>query len=168
MEQKFKYEFKMILAPLFIRVAFKMSSHCCLACSQPSKQKRISNEMDDLTRSFVTHFSIFVLSRLKLCRVLTPAAKSGLITKMFPTQFRADTIYIWIVSSQLLFMQRYICFLPGCSGAKIKCNVHVALPKQPINQFKLYQQSRQKVLRAYCPNIYTAFARQNCIVCRVI
>jgi hypothetical protein len=33
--------------------------------------------------------------------------------------------------------------------------VHVALPKQPINQFELFQPSRQFALRAYCPNIYT-------------
>ena len=32
--------------------------------------------------------------------------------------------------------------------------MHVALPKWPINQFKPIQQSRQKALRAYCPNIY--------------
>ena len=31
----------------------------------------------------------------------------------------------------------------------------VALPKQPINQFELFQRSRQFALRAYCPNIYT-------------
>ena len=30
----------------------------------------------------------------------------------------------------------------------------LALPKWPINQFKLVQQSRQKALRAYCPTIY--------------
>ena len=30
-----------------------------------------------------------------------------------------------------------------------------ALPKQPINQFKLVQESRQEVLRAYCSNVYT-------------
>ena len=33
--------------------------------------------------------------------------------------------------------------------------MHAALPKQPINQFKLIQQSRQQTLRAYCPDIYT-------------
>ena len=36
--------------------------------------------------------------------------------------------------------------------------VHVALLKQPIiNQFKSVLQSRQQVLRSYCPNIYTVF-----------
>ena len=30
----------------------------------------------------------------------------------------------------------------------------VALPKRPINQIKPDQQSREKVLRAYCYNIY--------------
>ena len=34
--------------------------------------------------------------------------------------------------------------------------MHVAMPKYPINQFKLVQQKRQQVLRPYCPNnIYT-------------
>ena len=31
----------------------------------------------------------------------------------------------------------------------------VALPKGPINQFQPVWQSRQHVLRAYCPNLYT-------------
>ena len=31
----------------------------------------------------------------------------------------------------------------------------VALPKQPLNQFKPVQQMRQKVLRAYCPIVCT-------------
>ena len=39
--------------------------------------------------------------------------------------------------------------------AKIKCTVHVTLPKRRINQFKPVQQSRQQVLRAYFSNIYT-------------
>ena len=103
---------KMILAPLFIRVAFKMSSHCCLARSQPSKQKRISNKMDDLTRSFVTHFSIFVLSRLKLCRVLTPAAKSGLITKMFQHSF-ARTLYMYWDSKLLASLYVAVHLFPS-------------------------------------------------------
>ena len=33
--------------------------------------------------------------------------------------------------------------------------VHVAPPKWPKSLFKLVQQSRQQVLRAYCSNIYT-------------
>ena len=48
----------------------------------------------------------------------------------------------------------YIRFLPGWSGAEIKCTVYVAQPKRPMNQFKLDQQSRQHALRAYCSNIY--------------
>ena len=38
--------------------------------------------------------------------------------------------------------------------AEIKCMVHVALPKQPIYQFKPVRKSRQQVLIAYCPNLY--------------
>ena len=48
-----------------------------------------------------------------------------------------------------------IGFLPGWSRAEIKCTVHIALPKRPINQFKLDQQIRKLRLRPYCPNIYT-------------
>ena len=33
--------------------------------------------------------------------------------------------------------------------------MHVAMPKYPINLFKLVQQKRQQALRPYCPNIYT-------------
>ena len=33
----------------------------------------------------------------------------------------------------------YIRFTPGQSGGRTKCIVHVELPKQPINQFKLDQ-----------------------------
>ena len=59
-------------------------------------------------------------------------------------------------------MQCYICFLPGWSGAEMKCTVHVDLPKRPINCFKLDQQKRQQVLRAYCTNIYTVGCQNNC------
>ena len=51
-------------------------------------------------------------------------------------------------------MQGYIQVLPSWSGEEIKWNVHVALPKRSVNLFKMDQQSRQKALRAYCPNIY--------------
>ena len=55
---------------------------------------------------------------------------------------------------------KYTCFLPGWSGAEIKCTVHVALPKRPINRQVWWQQSRQKALRAYCPNIDTVSKSQ--------
>ena len=38
--------------------------------------------------------------------------------------------------------------------AEIELTRHIALPKQPINQYKPVQESCQQVLRAYCPNIY--------------
>ena len=38
--------------------------------------------------------------------------------------------------------------------AEIKCTVPVALPKQPINQFNIIQQSRQQARRAYSSNVY--------------
>ena len=74
-------------------------------------------------------------------------------------QFLSDTrhsTFIRTVSSNLLLsMYWYICFLPGCSWAEIKCTVHLTLPKRPINQCKLDRQKRQAALRAYCSNIYT-------------
>ena len=36
--------------------------------------------------------------------------------------------------------------------------MHVALTKQPVNQFATIQKSRQQALRAYCPNIYTVIS----------
>ena len=40
--------------------------------------------------------------------------------------------------------------------AEIKCTVHVALPKRPINQFKVVQCAMQKTSKkAYSSNIYT-------------
>ena len=41
--------------------------------------------------------------------------------------------------------------------AEIECKVMlpVALPKQPLNQFKPVQQIREEVLRAYCPIVCT-------------
>ena len=35
--------------------------------------------------------------------------------------------------------------------AEIECTVHVALPKWPISKLTIVPQSRQQVLRAYCP-----------------
>ena len=58
-----------------------------------------------------------------------------------------------------LVVHLFIRFLHGWSGAEIKCTVHIVLPKLPINQFKLDQQSRQQALRAYCPNICTTVER---------
>ena len=39
---------------------------------------------------------------------------------------------------------------------EIECTMHAALPRRPINQFKPVKQSRQQVLRFYCPNIFVA------------
>ena len=73
---------------------------------------------------------------------------------VFLTGFLSQYIY---QNSKLFFslMQWYINFLPDWCGAEIKCTVHLALPKRPINQFKLDRQNRQQALRAYCSNIYT-------------
>ena len=37
--------------------------------------------------------------------------------------------------------------------SEVECTVHK--PKWPINQLEPTQQSRQQVIKAYCPNIYT-------------
>ena len=47
-------------------------------------------------------------------------------------------------------MYWYIHFLPGWCGVEI-----AALPKRPVNYFKLDQQIRQNELRTYCPKMYT-------------
>ena len=39
--------------------------------------------------------------------------------------------------------------------SKIECTMHVPQAKRPTNLFKLVQQSRKHVLRAYCPYVYT-------------
>jgi hypothetical protein len=47
----------------------------------------------------------------------------------------------WCVKLTLaVLMQWYIRFFPGSSRAELQCNVHVALPKRPINLFILVQQ----------------------------
>ena len=53
----------------------------------------------------------------------------------------------------LFFLLWYIWFLSDWS--RQISSVHVALPKQTINQFEPVQQSRQQALRPYCSNIYT-------------
>ena len=45
-------------------------------------------------------------------------------------------------------VRAFVHFIPSCLGLN-------ALLKRPINQLKPDQQRGQKVLRAYCPNIYT-------------
>ena len=40
--------------------------------------------------------------------------------------------------------------------------MHAFWPKRPMNQFKTVQQSRQKALRANCPNIYTVKKGDEC------
>ena len=35
------------------------------------------------------------------------------------------------------------------------CPECMAVSKRPINQFEPFRKSRQQVIRAYCPNIYT-------------
>ena len=52
-------------------------------------------------------------------------------------------------------MQSYIHVLSCWCGTEINCTVHFALPKRPINQFILFQQSIQHAVKAYFSNIYT-------------
>ena len=66
-------------------------------------------------------------------------------------------ITVYKDSNTLATIQHWcILFLPGRSGQKsnVWCMLQVALPTHPINQCEPVQQSRQQVLRAYCPNIY--------------
>ena len=66
-----------------------------------------------------------------------------------------DSQYIYQDSKFSYEVSSTFVFFPGWTKAEIKCTVHVALPKLPINQSKLDQKSRKKVLRHYCANIYT-------------
>ena len=59
--------------------------------------------------------------------------------------------YIRTVSFLLL-----LCIWQLFPEAEIECTVGVALPKWPINSFKLDHQMRQHSLRAYCPNTVTS------------
>ena len=66
-------------------------------------------------------------------------------------------ITVYKDSNTLATIQHWcILFLPGRSGQKsnVWCMLQGALPTHPINQCEPVQQSRQQVLRAYCPNIY--------------
>ena len=48
---------------------------------------------------------------------------------------------------------------------EIECTMHDALPKGPINQFKPAQQSRQQVIKAYCPNKQTVYSALELVHC---
>ena len=64
-------------------------------------------------------------------------------------------ICIRTVRSQLLLCSdTFDSFLAGLRRKSSVCTVHVALPKRPMNQFQLVQQSRQQALKAYCPEIH--------------
>ena len=64
--------------------------------------------------------------------------KLRLVKRLFRTRSKqCDLITYWLV------------------WIDIKCAVHIALPRWPINQFKPVQQSRHQALKAYCPKIYT-------------
>ena len=58
--------------------------------------------------------------------------------KHYYQAFQPLAQYIFLDSK--LFQVVVIRFLPGWSGAEIKCTMHVDLPKQSIDQFKLDQQ----------------------------
>ena len=74
------------------------------------------------------------------------------LTKEFLSRVRVQ--YIYQDSKNIAILQPwYIRFYPCWSGQK--SSAPCTLIKRPINQFKPVQQSRQQVLRAYCPNIYT-------------
>ena len=49
-----------------------------------------------------------------------------------------------------------IHLIPSCLVcSEIESTMHVALPKQPINQFKPVDKSKQQALRPNCPNMST-------------
>ena len=79
-------------------------------------------------------------------------------------QYMFQPQYIYY-DRKLLCNGTFVFFL---AGEGINITVHVALPKRPINQFYLVQQSRQQTLRAYCLDIYTLLfqpSRANITTC---
>ena len=54
-----------------------------------------------------------------------------------------------------LAFSTFSLFLAGLIWTEIECMVHVALRKRLIVQFQGVWQSRQQVLKAYCPMMYT-------------
>ena len=45
-------------------------------------------------------------------------------------------------------------FLPGWSGAEIKCTVHVDLPVNKLDNLNWISKVEKKAIKAYCPLIY--------------
>ena len=62
---------------------------------------------------------------------------------MYISVSSSNTVNIYDSKLLASLMQWYIYFLPDWSWAEIKCTVHVALLKRPINYFKVDQQSMQ-------------------------
>ena len=71
----------------------------------------------------------------------------------FPHGTRLVRSTVYTLGQYDLSFGTFDSYLAGL--VKIKCKVHVALPKRYTNQFKPVKQSRQQALRAYCPNLYT-------------
>ena len=62
---------------------------------------------------------------------------------------------VYRLDSRTLFNYSLALIHSNSSWLEIQCTVHVALPKRPIKWFQLVSQSRQQVVKAYCPNVYT-------------
>ena len=134
------------------------------------------NSIEDRGQDCSLDDIIALLIRLRSLSSLSRLARQGrpyqaFVSTIFNVAQRRMNVYPLHMHNFLLFnflpsliLKAYfhgtICirtvnpFLPGWSGAEIKCTVHVALPKWPINQFNLVQQSRQHALRAYFSTIY--------------
>ena len=103
------------------------------------------------------HFFSFLLLYL-FPSVCFPAVRNIWLVEPIQTLFKwpligcDHSIYIWD-SKTFLFSSfgTFYSFLE-----EIECTIHVDLPKRLIFQFKLVQQSRQQVIKAYCPSsVYT-------------
>ena len=51
-----------------------------------------------------------------------------------------------------------VCFNPSCLVWGL------ALTKEPINEFNIFIQSRQQLLRAHCPNIFTVILQSRALI----
>ena len=134
-----------------------ISSHYALVMTdlQAISYQKLSSPMNT-TKAQMTN----VLSTILICCMYSGAVDwSAAIWKLICICF---TVFI-SGQSALSFSYSVVHSFPSllvCGRYQVYCTC--ALPKRPINQFKLDQQNRKQALRTYCRNIYRASACFGC------
>ena len=117
---------------------------CTVQSSESNIERRLHFHCDIWRLPYI--FSIYFICNVN-CTIHLPC-----VTAYFESTALASQ-YIDQDSKLLLVLVRSI---PSWLVlAEIKRAVHVTLSKCPIHHFKAVQKTRQQVLRAYCPDIYT-------------